>query len=63
MLDKERFVAITKSDMLDKELMGELKEHLDNEGAFDGAPYMFISSINQLNLVPLKDQLWKMLNE
>jgi GTP-binding protein len=49
--------------MLDKELMGELKEHLDNEGAFDGAPYMFISSINQLNLVPLKDQLWKMLNE
>jgi GTP-binding protein len=63
MLDKERFVAITKSDMLDEELMGELKEHLDNEGAFDGAPYMFISSINQLNLVPLKDQLWKMLNE
>ncbi len=63
MLDKERFVAISKSDMLDDELMGELKEHLDNEGAFDGAPYMFISSINQLNLQPLKDRLWKMLNE
>ncbi|WP_194850896.1 GTPase ObgE [Nonlabens antarcticus] len=63
MLDKERFVAITKSDMLDDELMTELKEHLDNEGAFDGAPYMFISSINQYNLQQLKDQLWKMLNE
>lgn len=63
MLDKERFVAISKSDMLDEELMTEMKESLDNEGAFDGAPYMFISSINQLNLQALKDRLWKMLNE
>lgn len=62
MLDKERFVAISKSDMLDEELMGEMKKHLDNEGAFDGAPYMFISAISQYNIQQLKDRLWQMLN-
>ncbi len=62
MLDKERFVAITKSDMLDDQMIGEMKELLDEQGAFNGAPYMFISSISQMNLQPLKDQLWSMLN-
>ncbi len=62
MLDKERFVAITKADMLDEQMIGEMQELLDNEGAFNGAPYMFISSINQMNLQQLKDRLWQMLN-
>ncbi|WP_298950388.1 GTPase ObgE [uncultured Nonlabens sp.] len=63
MLDKERFVVISKADMLDEELMEEMKEELDNDGAFNGAPYMFISSISQHNLTQLKDRLWAMLNE
>ncbi len=31
MLDKERLIAISKSDMLDDELKAELKEELDND--------------------------------
>ena len=59
MLDKERLVAVSKSDMLDDELMAELKEELDNEMPVD---YMFISSVAQLGLSELKDKLWKLLN-
>ncbi|MGB3590458.1 MAG: GTPase ObgE [Nonlabens sp.] len=62
LLDKERFVAISKSDMLDEELMQEVKKDLDDSGAFNGAPYMFISSVSQYKLQELKDRLWQMLN-
>jgi GTP-binding protein len=63
MLDKERFVVISKCDMLDEELIEQMREGLDEEGAFNGAPYMFISSVSQINLMQLKDRLWTMLNE
>lgn len=59
MLDKERLVAISKSDLLDEELKIELKQILDNELAVD---YMFISSVAQKGIVELKDLLWKQLN-
>jgi GTP-binding protein len=59
-LDKERFIAISKSDMLDDELKAELKEELDKTLPVD---YMFISSVAQQGLTELKDKLWKMLNE
>lgn len=60
MLDKERMIAISKSDMLDDELKAELKEELDNELPVD---YMFISSVAQQGITELKDKLWKMLND
>lgn len=60
MLDKSRLIAITKSDMLDEELKGELKEELDKELPI---PYLFISSVAQQGLTELKDALWKLLNE
>jgi len=60
MLDKDRLVVISKSDMLDEELKTELKAQLDKE--FKGTPYMFISSITNVGLGELKDKLWKMLN-
>lgn len=60
MLDKERIIAISKSDMLDDELKAELKEELDNELPI---PYMFISSVAQQGITELKDTLWKMLND
>ncbi|GAK75354.1 GTP-binding protein Obg [Nonlabens ulvanivorans] len=63
LLDKNRFVCISKADMLDEELMEQMKEGLDEEGAFDGAPYMFISSLSQFHMQELKDRLWQMLNE
>jgi GTP-binding protein len=59
MLDKERIVAISKSDMLDDELKAEMKAELDNEIP---VPYMFISSVAQQGLTELKDMLWKSLN-
>ena len=59
MLDKERFVVISKSDMLDDELKSELdaelKENLN-------CKYTFISSVAQQGLMELKDKLWQMLN-
>ncbi|MHC5202859.1 GTPase ObgE [Myroides sp. LJL119] len=60
MLDKDRLVAITKSDMLDQELKQELKPELDK--GFQGIPYLFISAVAQQGLNELKDELWKMLN-
>ncbi|WP_034889249.1 GTPase ObgE [Gillisia sp. Hel_I_29] len=60
MLDKDRLVAISKSDMLDAELKAEMKVVLDKDL---NAPYMFISSVAQQGLVELKDKLWEMLNK
>ena len=60
MLDKERFIAISKSDMLDDELKAEMRVELD-KGL--NVPYMFISSVAQLGIMELKDKLWEMLNK
>lgn len=60
MLDKDRLIAISKSDMLDAELKAELKSELDKNL---GAPYLFISSVAQQGLTELKDRLWEMLNK
>lgn len=59
MLDKERIIAISKSDLLDDELKVELKKELDNQLPI---PFLFISSVAQQGLTELKDTLWKMLN-
>ena len=61
LLDKERLVAISKSDMLDDELMDEMRTELDKD--LDGIPYLFISSVAQQGLQELKDYLWRLLNE
>jgi GTP-binding protein len=61
LLDKNRLVAISKSDMLDKELMDEMRIELDKD--LKGTPYMFISSVSQLGLNELKDKLWLLINE
>ena len=60
MLDKERIIAISKSDMLDEELQAEMKIELDNELPI---PYLFISSVAQKGITELKDMLWKVLND
>ena len=59
MLDKERMIAISKSDLLDSELEAELKTELDKELP---VKYLFISSVAQTGMMPLKDLLWKQLN-
>ncbi len=60
MLDKERLVAISKSDLLDNELQTELKAELDKALPVD---YLFISSIAQTGIMALKDLLWEQLNK
>lgn len=57
LLDKQRLLAISKSDMLDDELKEELKSEIP-----EGIDYIFISSIAQSGLMELKDKLWKLLN-
>ncbi|MDA3928805.1 MAG: GTPase ObgE [Prolixibacteraceae bacterium] len=56
LLDKERLVTISKSDMLDDELMEEIQKE------FVDVPVMFFSSITNLNIQQLKDKIWHMLN-
>ncbi|UII21855.1 GTPase ObgE [Fulvivirga ligni] len=58
LLDKERLLAVTKSDMLDDELIAEMKTELP-----EGIPHIFISSVAQKGLLELKDMLWKSLNK
>lgn len=58
LLGKSRVLAITKSDMLDEELIQALTEELP-----EGIPYIFISSVAQMGLVALKDLLWRELNK
>lgn len=61
LLDKSRVIAISKADLLDDELKVELAREIEH--AFGHIPHVFISSIAQQGLMPLKDLLWKTLNE
>lgn len=56
LLDKKRILAITKSDMLDEELMAEIEQDLP------GIPHVFISSVVGYHMQELKDMIWKQLN-
>lgn len=56
LLDKERLLAVTKCDMLDEELIEQMKPHLP-----EGIPSVFISSVSGLNISRLKDMLWEAL--
>jgi GTP-binding protein len=57
LLDKDRILAITKSDMLDEELEGEIEKELPKD-----IPHIFISSVSNKNIQQLKDKLWQKLN-
>lgn len=58
LLDKPRLLAISKCDLIDKDLEKMLRETLP-----DGVPAIFISAVTQQNIQNLKDLLWKKLNE
>jgi GTP-binding protein len=58
MLDKQRVLAITKTDMLDRELIDEIEPTLPAD-----VPHVFISSLTGAGLSTLKDLLWKELNK
>lgn len=54
LLDKKRILAISKSDMLDEQLMKEMELEIPKD-----IPYVFISSVSQFNLDKLKDLIWQ----
>ncbi len=54
---KTRILALTKCDMIDDELINEMKQNLPD------IEYIFISSITGKGIPELKDLLWKKLNE
>jgi GTP-binding protein len=58
LLEKQRVLAISKSDMLDEELMDALKNELPC-----GIPSVFISSVSGLGIMELKDILWEELSK
>ncbi|MBT7726245.1 MAG: GTPase ObgE, partial [Flavobacteriales bacterium] len=58
LLDKDRILAISKSDMLDDELKEEIAKDLPKD-----IPSLFISSVAQQGLTELKDIIWKKLNQ
>lgn len=57
LLDKQRVLAISKSDLLDEELIGMIRETLPTD-----LPVVFISSVTGYGLDELKDVLWGRLN-
>jgi GTP-binding protein len=65
LIDKKRIVAITKSDMLDDELLREMKKTVPKDKNADGSKVdvLFISSVAQKGIEELKDKLWELMNE
>jgi GTP-binding protein len=59
LVDKGRVLAITKCDMLDEELMDEIRR----TDLPEGVPTVFISSVTGLGLTELKDTLWRTIND
>lgn len=57
LLDKDRLLAITKCDMLDAEMMEQLRKELPT-----GVDSVLISSVARIGLDELKDKLWKLLH-
>ncbi len=57
LLDKERLLAISKADMLDEELIGQMREELPE------IETIFISSVTGYGIQELKDKIWKSLND
>ncbi len=57
LLDKQRLLAVTKSDLLDEELTEAIRSELPN------VPSVFISAVSGYNLQTLKDMLWEALQK
>jgi GTP-binding protein len=58
LMHKQFIIAVSKSDMLDEELVQAIAKELP-----ENIPHVFISSVANKNLQQLKDLLWKTLND
>ena len=57
LVDKQRLLAISKSDMLDQELMDAMRAELPED-----VKTVFISSLTGQGLMELKDMIWEEIN-
>jgi GTP-binding protein len=57
LLDKQRILAISKADMLDQELIDEIKPSLPKD-----IETVFLSSVANIGVMELKDKIWRALN-
>lgn len=58
LLDKKRILAITKCDLLSDSELKKIQKKVPND-----VNVLFISSLTNQNLMPLKDKIWELLNE
>ena len=56
--DKPRVLAVSKSDMLDDELIAEMRPSLP-----EGIPAVFISAVTGMGITELKDLLWAQITD
>ena len=61
LLDKQRLIAISKSDLLDEKQTSKIKKNITNK--IKDIPFEFISSVSSIGLIQIKDLMWKVLNE
>ena len=61
LLDKQRLIAISKSDLLDEKQISKIKKNISNK--IKNVPFDFISSVSNIGLIEIKDLMWKVLNE
>ena len=61
LLDKQRLIAISKSDLLDEKQTSKIKKNISNK--IKNVPFEFISSVSNIGLIQIKDLMWKVLNE
>jgi len=58
LLHKQRVIAITKTDLADKEIIQEVEKTIPNN-----IPYTFVSSFTKHGIEQLKHLLWQVLNQ
>lgn len=64
LLEKKRVLGISKSDLMDEELEGEMRRDLNKRlKGKSKVPFIFFSSATGKNIQQLKDMLWDQIND
>ena len=61
LIDKQRLIAISKSDLINEKNIEKIKNKVSS--GIKNIPFEFISSVSNKGLTELKDKMWKVLNE
>jgi len=61
LIDKQRLIAISKSDLINEKDIEKIKNKVSS--VIENIPFEFISSVSNKGLIELKDKIWKVLNE